>query len=506
MDNQIADQEDLVSMADISRLAGESRSTVGNWKLRSPAEFPAERGQSQRGPLYSRAEVTAWLQSKGKLAHRSAPAETLWKLTDSLRSQVRAEEAMLLLLVLLAIRVADDALWSQLKAEDGDVDSSMRSIADDVIHGASRLLPRETLPTHLLRQLIHTIDVLDSLTAPKVADEIVSQATAAMGRSGGEYVTPRCVRLLVADLAGTGSVVYNPGCGAGQLIVEMKARHPNGGVQIYAQEISEWTATVARINLLINGVVADVAVGDVFGDNRFPDLRADCIVSVPPWGTHLDENLLRDPRWIWGELGQRDGNAAWIQHCLAHLAKDGRAVMVFPSVVLFEQGRVGRIRERIINAGLLETVVRLPARLFRNTGLVTNVLVFRKGRGTSGGRPQDTLMVDLSDAATTSPRSIADLSDDTVRSVAALRNEWLEGRFTSTASARSVTFDEIASNDYIVDPVRYLAAPRVDIVPADIARRKAELVSTLGSLLRDAERTDQRILALLNGERTGGRQ
>ena len=53
-------QVDLISMADIARLAGQSRATVGNWKSRNPEDFPPERGRSSRGPLYDRAEVTAW--------------------------------------------------------------------------------------------------------------------------------------------------------------------------------------------------------------------------------------------------------------------------------------------------------------------------------------------------------------------------------------------------------------------------------------------------------------
>ncbi len=55
----VQSQLDLISMADIARLAGQSRATVGNWKSRNPEDFPPERGRGSRGPLYDRAEVTA---------------------------------------------------------------------------------------------------------------------------------------------------------------------------------------------------------------------------------------------------------------------------------------------------------------------------------------------------------------------------------------------------------------------------------------------------------------
>ena len=40
---------DLISMADIARLAGQSRATVGNWKSRNPEDFPPERGRGLAG-------------------------------------------------------------------------------------------------------------------------------------------------------------------------------------------------------------------------------------------------------------------------------------------------------------------------------------------------------------------------------------------------------------------------------------------------------------------------
>src|SRR5579884_1820205 len=65
----------LISMAEIARLAGQSRATVGNWKARNPEDFPRERGHSGRGPLYDRAEVVAWLEATNRLDSRPRSEE-----------------------------------------------------------------------------------------------------------------------------------------------------------------------------------------------------------------------------------------------------------------------------------------------------------------------------------------------------------------------------------------------------------------------------------------------
>ena len=72
-------------------------------------------------------------------------------------------------------------------------------------------------------------------------------------------------------------------------------------------------------------------------------------------------------------------------------------MIVLPNAALFESGRAGRIRQRIVKAGLLDAVIALPPGLFAWTGLPCSVLVFVKGRPNVAGKPAPTLMVDLTE-------------------------------------------------------------------------------------------------------------
>ena len=96
--------------------------------------------------------------------------------------------------------------------------------------------------------------------------------------------------------------------------------------EIVGQEINSRVRAMSRLNLAVHHVDAKVALGDVFRDDHYPQLRADRVIAVPPWSQKIPvlERLRDDPRWLWGEPGSNDGNVAWIQHCLYHLADGGR--------------------------------------------------------------------------------------------------------------------------------------------------------------------------------------
>lgn len=259
---------------------------------------------------------------------------------------------------------------------------------------------------------------------------------------------------------------------------------------------------MAKANLLLHDVAAEIKLGDVFTDDRFPDLRADRVIVIPPWNQRLrDLRFLDDARWTWGEPGERDGNSAWIQHCLYHLADDGRAVLAMPNRVLFEAGRGGRIRQRIIRAGLLDAVISLPGGSFQWTGAQCSLLVFVKGRPTVNGKPAPTLMVDLTgDGPPATGSRQAALDDATVDEAIALYQTWAAGGDPTDSRAVVAAFDTLVDNDYVIDPGRYLARavlPRV----GDLAAKRSSLIEELGGLMFSSKRADDEIRSLLERDR-----
>ena len=494
---------DLISMADIARLAGESRATVGNWKRRNPDDFPVERGRGPRGPLYDRIEVTEWLSATGRLDQRPPEVVAVWTLADDLRGAMTIEEAMQLSLVLLAVMATSPDEWQSIRRSHPDrLDTTLRSAVHSLFPYAVDLLPGGTLSPASVARAVETLSATDAATVAAMTDALLEQAAHSLGPRGGEFLTPASVRRLMVALAAPSGTVYNPASGIGQLMADI-ATTSSSTTSISGQEINERVWAMAQLNLAIHGVTGDVVLGDVFTADAFPDLRADCVVAVPPWNQKLPvlEKLHDDPRWIFGEPGSNDGDTAWIQHCLYHLADGGRAVLVVPNGALFESGRSGRMRQRIVKAGLLDAVISLPAGLFPTTGIPCSILIFVRGRPTDHGRPAPTLMIDVSDASDDHGGRIRVLPDSLVDSVAHQYEDWRTGRYPSTENAGVASFEELVLNDFIIAPSRYLAPSQPSISLNEAIRRRAELASDFNRLVQESADADKQLAEILEARR-----
>ena len=130
------------------------------------------------------------------------------------------------------------------------------------------------------------------------------------GKEGGAFYTPRSVvQTLVEMLQPFEGRVLDPCCGSGGMFVQSaKFVDAHGGnrnqLSIYGQEFTNTTWKLAKMNLALRGIDADLGAksADSFTEDLHPDLRADYIIANPPFNIsdYWDESLADDPRWVYG--------------------------------------------------------------------------------------------------------------------------------------------------------------------------------------------------------------
>ena len=146
-----------------------------------------------------------------------------------------------------------------------------------------------------------------------------------------------------------------------------------GDISIYGQESNYTTWRLAKMNLAIRGIDAQIAHGDTFHNDKHPDLKADYVLANPPFNDSdwRGELLKNDKRWVYGAPPAGNANFAWVQHFIHHLAPTGLAGFVLANGSMSSnQSNEGEIRKNIIEADLVDCMVALPGQLFYSTQIL----------------------------------------------------------------------------------------------------------------------------------------
>lgn len=316
----------------------------------------------------------------------------------------------------------------------------------------------------------------------EVYEYFLEKFARAEGKRGGEFYTPSgVVRVLVEVLEPTSGRVYDPACGSGGMFVQTEKfldshNEDRTAISVYGQELNERTWRMAKMNLAIHGLNANLGPRwqDTFARDVHPDMEADYIMANPPFNIKDWARNESDPRWRYGVPPANNANYAWIQHIISKLAPGGTAGVVMANGSLSSNsGGEGQIRAQLVEADLVSCMVALPTQLFRSTGIPVCTWFFAKdktaGAGGSIDRTGQVLFIDARNLGHMVDRAERALSDEDIAKISGTFHAW---RGTESANGTeyedeagfcySASLAEIKDADYALTPGRYVGAAEVE--------------------------------------------
>ena len=321
------------------------------------------------------------------------------------------------------------------------------------------------------------------------------------GKLAGEFYTPSCVvRTLVEVLQPYNGRVYDPACGSGGMFVQSAKfieRHSGNinNLSVYGQDSNPTTWKMAQMNLAIRGIEANLGEynADTFFNDCHPTLRADFIMANPPfnlsdWGA---DKLKDDVRWKYGMPPAGNANFAWLQHMIHHLAPNGKIGMVLANGSLSSQsGGEGDIRRNIINADLVECIVAMPTQLFYTTQIPVSLWFLAKNKKQKG----KTLFIDARKMGTMVTRKLRELTEEDITKIADTYNAYADGTLEDAKGfCAVVTTEEIAKQDYILTPGRYVGIEEQQEDGEPFEEKMARLTSELSELFDQSHNLEAEI-------------
>ena len=426
--------------------------------------------------------------------------------------------------------VPKEARWEHLKANAPQpkigtyVDDAMSAIERDN-PSLKGVLPRDFarlgLDKQRLGQLINLVSDI-GLGSPadrakdvlgRVYEYFLSMFASAEGKKGGQFYTPSwVVRVLVEMLAPYKGRVYDPCCGSGGMFVSSEKfieAHSGkvGDISIYGQESNYTTWRLAKMNLAIRGIDAQIAHGDTFHNDRHPDLKADYVLANPPFNDSdwRGELLKEDKRWVYGVPPTGNANFAWVQHFIYHLAPAGLAGFVLANGSMSSnQSGEGEIRQKMIEADLVDCMVALPGQLFYSTQIPVCLwfLTRNKKNGCFRDRRGETLFIDARKMGTLTDRVHRELTGGDIARISGTYHAWRgdkgAGEYVDLPGfCKAATLEEIQKHGYVLTPGRYVGAEAVEDDGEPFEEKMTRLASALRKQQTEAGRLDVAIAANL---------
>jgi len=245
------------------------------------------------------------------------------------------------------------------------------------------------------------------------AYEGLLQKYAAEQKGAGQYFTPReairsVVRCTLPELflskpasrsrqSVIDFTVHDPACGTAGFLIGayewiMGQTHEGADLRredrerlqkrtFSGSEIVLETRRLAMMNLYLHEIEAEIYYGDTLAEGPHTSKCYDCVLTNPPFGTKGAGDVPNREDFT---VRTSNKQLNFLQHVVHILKPGGRAAIVLPDNVLFEDHAGRDVRGLLMTDCDLHTILRLPVGTFTpySPGVKANILFFRKGQQT----------------------------------------------------------------------------------------------------------------------------
>ena len=359
----------------------------------------------------------------------------------------------------------------------------------------------------------------------RVYEYFLSKFALAEGKGKGEFYTPKSIVNLIAEMIEPyDGILYDPCCGSGGMFVQsIKFVEAHSGnkkkVSIYGQEYTNTTFKLAKMNLAIRGISANLGemAANTFTNDQHKDLKADYIMANPPFNQkewRAENELLDDPRWNGYEVPPTsNANYGWILNIVSKLSQNGVAGFLLANGALSDDGTELKIRKQLIENNLVEAIIIiLPRNLFYTTDISVTLWIINKNKKARvveqngqlkryRNREKEILFMDLRQMGSPYEKKYIELTEDDRAKVTGVYHAWQQESFEDTYEnvpefCYSASLEEVAEKGYTLVPSRYIEFINRD-ENIDFDTKMKTLQSELKELLVAEEKSKAELLKVM---------
>ncbi|UTS70977.1 N-6 DNA methylase [Mycoplasma bradburyae] len=350
-----------------------------------------------------------------------------------------------------------------------------------------------------------------------IFEYLLKDYNTAGGGKYAEYYTPHGIatimaKLLVDDNEDLRNIeIYDPSSGTGTLLMALSHRIGQDKCTIFAQDISQRSNKMLKLNLILNGLVSSLEhaiQGDTLtspyhkSDNNQSLRQFDYVVSNPPF--KMDFSDTRDKiasmqERFWAGVPKvpakkKESMAIYtlfIQHVINSIKDNGKGAIVVPTgFITSKSGIEGNVLRYIVDNKYVSGVISMPSNVFANTGTNVSVIFFDKSK-----KHNDVILIDASNLG-------EDYKEDNLQKKR-LRPDEIDKIVTTFRKRKAVddfsvlvSYDEIKEKNYSLSAGQYfdIKIEYVEISQEEFENKMLDYEKELTKLFKESEKLQKEIL------------
>lgn len=367
----------------------------------------------------------------------------------------------------------------------------------------------------------------------RVYEYCLAQFALKEGKGKGEFYTPKTIVALLCELIQpfpkytmNGEIsgkVYDGACGSGGMFIQsMRFVDAHKGsrrnVSVYGQEYTDTTRRLAKMNLAIRGINANLATkaANTFLDDQHKDLKVDYALENPPFNQkdwRESNQLIDDPRWNgYRTPPTSNANYGWLLNTLSKLNQDGVGAVLLANGALNADGDEYEIRKQMIKNDVVEAIIILPRNCFYTTDISVTAWILNKNKKAHvekresetinyRDRTGEILFMDLRQMGHPYEKKYIELTQEDRDIVTSKFKSWRQSDYSEAYSnvpefCYSAKAEEIIAKDYTLVPSRYIEFVNRDD-NMDYDKKMKSLQAELSDLLKREEQSKADLIAVM---------